>query len=737
MLVWLRQAISHRDFIKMIAGLMQLAGATQSGWQSLQTGAGGFVVGMSIANDGTVVVRTDTYGGYIKPVGASIWTLVLTNIALPSNAWSIANQVANGAFYELVIAPSTSQVVYGIYNGFLYKSTNQCASFLQTNMSQLSGPPSSNDSVSRFFGPFMAVDPVNSSIVFVGSPSSGVQVTKDGGGSFVQISTGTIPGGTVPGGGSQGAGNCIVFDRTSSIVGGATQGIFISSYGHGIYHSTDGGSTWVELNSSGMPSAAVHLVVDVNGVLWVVNNQTGQGIYKYSGGAWTNLAVSDGTGFSAMAVNSNNTNQIVALSNGGFAYTSTNGGSTFVNPTLTGGGSGSITGDTPWLNTSNNLLNHLSIGNIQFDPVVSGQLDVCGGQFGFMYCQPFNSSTSLAYTVLSRGIEELDATFVLAPPGGSSSVIGMAWDLPLWNKSRGTFNKASTLYIPGYGSQYSLSLGYGADYATGTPTEIAAIAQEEAIDYSGYSTDGGKTWTQFGSVPGSSGGSIAASSSGNYTWAVFGGGAFYTANSGSTWSASTGLPGNFPSNPFFTVPAKFIAADKATQHIVYAYLSSFGVYKSTNDGQSFSQVFSGSIDGVVGTGNIVFVTSPTVQGDIWYSFGIQSGTHPGGSSLYRSTNGGVSWNTVGTFREIWGIGFGAQVSGQSYPSIAVVGFLNSFASSFGIYQSMDNGVTWQQVGSSWPLGIFTNFTWIDGDKQVQGQWYLAVNGYSFLYYNPV
>jgi hypothetical protein len=36
--------------------------ASDNDWSPLKIGAGGFLTGMSIANDGTMVVRTDTYG---------------------------------------------------------------------------------------------------------------------------------------------------------------------------------------------------------------------------------------------------------------------------------------------------------------------------------------------------------------------------------------------------------------------------------------------------------------------------------------------------------------------------------------------------------------------------------------------------------------------------------------------------------------------------------------------------
>jgi glucose/arabinose dehydrogenase len=49
-----------------LVALCVSAGAqATSSWQLLKVGAGGFVRGLAVAPDGTMVVKTDTNGGYL------------------------------------------------------------------------------------------------------------------------------------------------------------------------------------------------------------------------------------------------------------------------------------------------------------------------------------------------------------------------------------------------------------------------------------------------------------------------------------------------------------------------------------------------------------------------------------------------------------------------------------------------------------------------------------------------
>ena len=56
--------------------------ATIDDWQPLKVGAGGWLTGIDIAPDDTMVVRTDTYGAYIW--NGTQWQQLVTSTSMPS-----------------------------------------------------------------------------------------------------------------------------------------------------------------------------------------------------------------------------------------------------------------------------------------------------------------------------------------------------------------------------------------------------------------------------------------------------------------------------------------------------------------------------------------------------------------------------------------------------------------------------------------------------------------------------
>ena len=89
-------------------------------------------------------------------------------------------------------------------------------------------------------GQKMAVDPNNPNVVYVGTPQNGLFVTTDGGVSWQKVSA--VPVSATDTSGQYPGITGITFDPTSGVTGGKTNTIFASSYGHGVYESTNGGA---------------------------------------------------------------------------------------------------------------------------------------------------------------------------------------------------------------------------------------------------------------------------------------------------------------------------------------------------------------------------------------------------------------------------------------------------------------------------------------------------------------
>src|SRR5438876_10598629 len=70
-------------------------------WKPLKIGAGGFLTGMSTAQDNTIVLRTDTYGAYLWT--GSQWQQLVTSTRMPAS-FVRAAQLYNSGVYEIQVA---------------------------------------------------------------------------------------------------------------------------------------------------------------------------------------------------------------------------------------------------------------------------------------------------------------------------------------------------------------------------------------------------------------------------------------------------------------------------------------------------------------------------------------------------------------------------------------------------------------------------------------------------------
>ena len=70
-------------------------------WRPLRIGAGGWLTGIDVAPDGTMVVRADTYGAYIW--NGARWAQLVTKASMPA---ALAQIDVNQGVYEIQIAPA-------------------------------------------------------------------------------------------------------------------------------------------------------------------------------------------------------------------------------------------------------------------------------------------------------------------------------------------------------------------------------------------------------------------------------------------------------------------------------------------------------------------------------------------------------------------------------------------------------------------------------------------------------
>src|ERR1700679_4016572 len=94
----------------LVALFMSAGAQAATTWQQLKVGAGGYVRGLAIAPDGTMVGRTDSNRAYLW--NGSSWLQLVNSTSMPT-ALIAADPVQLGAgVYELQMAPSNTSVMY-------------------------------------------------------------------------------------------------------------------------------------------------------------------------------------------------------------------------------------------------------------------------------------------------------------------------------------------------------------------------------------------------------------------------------------------------------------------------------------------------------------------------------------------------------------------------------------------------------------------------------------------------
>lgn len=691
---------------------------TTFSWNPLNIGAGGWVTGLDLARDGTKVVRCDLSGAYIWSDTKAQWMPLLTSSSMPASEWG-SDKVGVSGVYEIAIAPSNSSRIYVVFNNRVFRSDDKGATFTKTALAPISADE--NDPF-RMFGKKMAVDPVNPDVVFVGCQTTGLYISRDGGASWTHQTS-------IPNPGTK-SGVRIAFDATSS-ASGTTPVVYVSSQGAGIYRSTNGGASFTQISSTLVNPQ--HMVCDSSGQLWLTNGTDVGNVRRYSAGAWTTLGPSS-RAVKSIAIEPGNSAHIVLADDGGTITQSFDGGATWTDfywPNYPAGSGKRVATDIPWLAWTNE--GYMSNGDMQFDPTVPNKLYFAEG-IGVWWTNPPTTYTGFNWNSQSKGIEQLVTNTFVAPPTGG--VLYLAWDRPVFKITDPTVFPSTH----GPNNKSSIVCGWSGDYATDNSSFIVAMMNFWGVDQSGYSTDGGATWSQFGSlppeVPGKIGGSIAASSSNNFVWVTNNNGnVWYTNDRGSTWNQSSipGVPttGETGWGWAYYLQRQAVAADKVNlgTFYLYNYLAPYtGLYRSTNGGATFSKVYSGEIAAFSGY-NAKLYAVPGKAGHLFFTSGWQDGANPSQTSLMRSTDGGQSWTAVPNVLECYACGFGAGPAGSTYPSIYIAGYVSG---TWGIWRSDDNAASWTNLGGM-PLGKGDMIKSIAGDMGTYGKVYVGFAGSGCAY----
>jgi len=760
-------------------------------WQPVRIGGGGWVVGMVVHPlDPTVrYARTDVGNGYRWNNSTQQWYPMRVSNTNGSGVQSASETDAPSSYGEdsIAVDPTNTSVVYMVFPSEhstdiqtptnyveIYKSVDGGLHFTPGNMSAaaiLGNPNGTN----RMDGEKLVVDPVDPAVLYYGSDSQGLWRSLDDGTTwrqyplsgaagpptnieFVNIQFAKGPGSVTV--------NGVVLSKTVYAVSIRNNG----DAGGDVYQSTDGGQTWTDI-STGVTDAAsgqnlghqaLSSSIDGTDAVYVVENPATDGYlrayWKYAAGTWTRVSLqgSIGQALTSVVVDPTNPQRIYAMGADTGLARSDNGGVTWINL-----GSPQYANTLAWLPQtvgmgggewhSNGGLKVDSSGNLWSPTGQEGVLTIAGAA-----ASTATSANPPKWTIESTGIEEMVSMDMVVPPGSNDTIIATAMDTTgFYIPNPDNF---SAVQIPL--QQEIISQGTTVTYAPDVPSYIAVTSSNvytNGTNYSGYSTNGGATWTRFGPTLrytcGSSqcdipAGMIAVGVRGSRTlgsdhivlYPPTGFAPEYSQDGGATWHVTQSFPLNADGMTINTTNYNSFLYPQLDQHLLRAdpftadkfYLKFTHapslLYISTDGGQTWQGQANANLPDWAWDGQLV--VNSKAQNDLWYADGFQ-GSSPHG--VFHSTDGGQ------TFQQLAGIshairiavGAGSGQAGDTPYSVYFYGLMTS-SPEWGIFQSTNGGSSWNRI-SYYPTGIYDVPRAMAASQDTFGKVYVGFSGNSFVY----
>jgi hypothetical protein len=584
----------------------------------------------------------------------------------------------------------------------------------------------SGNSAWRTGGERLAVDPINSSVVFFGTRTEGLWSTVDAGATWQSLVSPRI--GPALQGDPAGVG-FVVFDPSSPVIAGRTTGIYAGVEGVGILRSDDAGVSWRTVYSA-PNSIPLNAQIGSDGRLFVVVGGPSSTVVRVaSAGLQTKVIAPKTQRYGAIAVDPRDPNRLFLGAEGvrnGALWRSTDGGDTWTALNI------SITSPTATWPIRAGIDSWMATGALAFDPTEPDTLWFAQGSG--MWRSIGLKGNQVTWSFTSDGIEELVATDVLKPTG--RPLLTAAWDRGVFSNSASgaraamstRFNSAWDLAISSTDSKFVVAV---VDDMRG-----ACCTGDGLGGQSGYSADGGVTWSRFASLVSGTHpadlrfGNIAVSAGNNrnMVWLPSENGRVYsTTDGGRTWTPAA-YPGKRTHSNYY-LRRHVLTADPLTPGTFYAFDQN-GVVRSTDGGATWTFAANkGAPPGWARSYNATLTAVPGRARELMLSLGSLQGATLG---MFHSTDGGDTWAAVPSIASVATFGFGKPSAPNAPPVVFAAGSVDRVA---GIWRSDDLGQTWRQLSGN-PAGRYQTISTVAGDPDVIGKVYLGYSGLGFLVGEP-
>jgi hypothetical protein len=777
----------HLRVAPLLALLFSVPAAAQWVWKDVKLGAGGWVSGIDVHSDGTKVVRTDTYGGYIWNTSTSQWDQLVTVDSMPSGDGPGGSDGNEQGIYEIKIDPQNSSTFWMTFDGYPWKSTNSGATWVRkddaTFTQQTDMNANQQPETQRIFQDRLVIKPTDSDMVLASAASGKIFRTTDGGTSW------SVPTGLPANPNTCDPNNVTVCDPyAAGMVWGSGNDVYVAVQEEGVYKSTDSGASFFELLNSpsgGEPQKVTD--ADYYGDKYIImDGGFDAGTPKYHDGSdWINLGspspasrgamifgdpdaddvctadntpwaccsakdtgpcyrIGIGTGYGGLMVSVDNGATWGTMQPSDYVYNQDTDDTRCLPDGLT-----SDCTNIGWHAFTNEI--YMSAGGMKWDPVTTGRIWFSQGVGVWYQDFPTGSFTSSDWEEQSVGIEQLVILDIVAPPN-ETTVHFCAAD-------RGTFSTSDPdAFLDAHGPSSSLNHCWDMDYArTDTSNPLIGMSSERNdAEYSAKTTDRGSTWVDmadYNTDPNVYAGGFAASTATNFIGYVgTSQGVFYTTDGGSTWGACEEIGTQIHEQVW--VRRHVLTADSFAEGKFWVYAVDQdncegtpnildGIWKTTNGGVDWTQELAGYITDygttaqncVADSWNGMLKSTPggsDYTEHLWWTPMDIGGADPSpAGNFYRSTDGGANWTEPNAnVAEVMAFGFGSKFG--SYPRIYIAGWVSSV---WGIWYSDDAAATWTKVGD-YPMGRFDQIAAVEGIKDGTERVYVGFYGSGAVYGEP-
>jgi photosystem II stability/assembly factor-like uncharacterized protein len=718
-------------------------------WKNIQIVGGGFVDGIVFHPKVKDVryARTDMGGAYRWNATTNIWESILDWIP-----YADLNLVG---VESIALDPKNPDKVYlacGTYtnpetpDGAILISNDRAKTFTRVNVPIKFG----GNENGRGNGERMMVDPNFCNIIYLGTRNAGLWKSTDAGLSWAKVDS--FPDVSEKLSDEEkkkwwlrGCGiNLVVFDPNEKSKEASTVYVCASVMNQdNFFCSKDGGKTWKTVSGQPPYYRPTHAIVASNRIMYITYGTSpgpspmkNGAVWKYElkSGKWTEISpikhnpkATNAFGYAAVSVDASNPNVLIVSTfskgkDGDEIFRSVDGGKSWKTTFLK---------DNEWDRSNAPFTIHTPIHwmlDVEIDPFNSNHAMFVTGYGGW---ETFNLSNAdkdkpLKWNIMSKGIEETVSMEICSPTKGAQVLNAVLDYCGFLNDDLDNPNPDGCFGAPHFMSTSSITC------AENNPNIVVRCGRSSLHKPGknfGYSLDGGKTWFEPATVPTdkTESGFVAVSSDGEawvwapgegWAWAPQKSADYQTTDKGATWTKVNGLPDNTR-----------VIADRVNPKKFYAMnLFAGKLYTSTDGGLNFSEhvfVIPGGIPKKEGNrgdwrgGQDKIYTTPGKEGDLWIA---------AYNGLYHSENSGESFYGMPSVVQVDAFGFGKAAEGNTFPSLYLVGTVDSL---HGIFRSDDGAKTWVRINDDahqWGLILQ-----ISGDPKRYGRVYVGTHGRGIQY----